>query len=559
MPQRSLSSRLLLSLLLLAGLLAVVEAALRLGGAAAEPEAFQFRRIAPAVAEDRAGRYEAHPRRYYTLAPGFRYSPAHLGRDATGAWPFRGRPPEPAPPGLLRVALLGDSVVYGSSLDAADLPGSRLADALARRGWTPDRVAVVSLGVPGYSTVQLGLLLDEALSSTRYDAVVLWPAAWNDQAPALVAPDAELLAALADTSPLEWLRDHSRLAALLRRRERPIDQAGIVAAWERGAPPHGWRVPAGEVGSNVAGLLARCAQAGVPAVVLASAHPPRTAAEHPRTRQDAEAVAAAAREAGAPLVDGQAVLEASGLDPGRLFVDYVHPSPEATALLGDALAAALMPLLEAAHAAAADGSRTGEGALSIVGVEPEQCPVLGDETLHVTLSGWTRGEPLPAIVVGGAPLIGVEASGEHELQGTLMANAVGPQALVVQSASGCAWLPEAVAYREPAIALEAEPGLPVRLVVAARPGDVVRVMVASGRRASPEWSPRGAYELDDTARALPGDRTADAGGLASWSVDQPPAGTVFVQALVAPPGETPDAGLGARWTGVVELLVPESK
>jgi hypothetical protein len=243
MARRSLPTRLLLSLLLLAALLGVVELALRIGGGPAD-DGFRFRRIAPAVAEDRQGRYEAHARRYYTLAPGFRHSPTHLGRDATGTWPFRGRPPEPAPPGLLRVALVGDSVVYGSSLDAADMPASRLADALARRGWTPDRVAVVSLGVPGYSTVQLALLLDEALAGRPYDAVVLWPAAWNDQAPALVAPDAELLADLADTSLLEWLRERSRLAALVRRRDKPDDIEAIVEAWRHGAPPHGWRVPA---------------------------------------------------------------------------------------------------------------------------------------------------------------------------------------------------------------------------------------------------------------------------------------------------------------------------
>ena len=559
MARRSLATRLLLSLLLLVALLGVVELALRVGGAPADDAGFRFRRIAPAVAEDRQGRYEAHVRRYYALAPRFRHSPTHLGRDATGDWPFRGRPPEPAPPGLLRVALVGDSVVYGSALDAADMPASRLADALARRGWTPDRVAVVSLGVPGYSTVQLGLLLDEALAATRYDAVVLWPAAWNDQAPALVAPDAALLAGLADTSPLEWLRERSRLAALVRRREKPADIEAIVAAWKRGEPQHGWRVPAEEVGPNVAALLRRCADAGAPAVVLASAHPPQTAAENPRTRLDAAAVAAAAREAGAPLVDAQAVLDESGLDAGLLFVDYVHPSPAANALLGEALASALHPLLEAGRAAGPDtaASPAGGATLSIVDVQPAHVPVLGDETVRVTLSGWTRGEPLPALVVGGAPLIGVQASGEHELQGTLMANAAGPQALVVQSAAGCAWLPEAIAYREPEIALEAGPDQPSRLLVSARPGDVVRVMVAAGRRAAPDWSPRGAYELDDSARALPGDRTADAGGLAAWSIDRAPAGRVLVQALVAPAGETADAGLAARWTGVVELSGPD--
>jgi len=558
MTGTALAQRLLLSTVLLVALLAAVEVALRLRGVGESPADFRFQRMTPAVAEDRAGRYASDPLRLYTLAPDFRHSPTHLGRDATGDWPFRGRPPEPAPPWLLRVAVVGDSVVYGSSLDAADMPGNRLADALARRGWTPDRVAVLSLGVPGYSTVQLGLLLDEALATLHPDAVVLWPAAWNDQAPALSAPDAELLGALAHPTPLDWLRQHSRLVgALLGPHGIPADR--IVDGWRRGAPPCGFRVPAGAVGRNVTGMLQRCALNHVPAVVLASAHPPQTAAEHPRTRQDAAAVLAAARVGSVTVVDAQALLDGSGADPALAFVDYVHPAPETNALVGEALAQALVPLLEvgaARHVPSAGAAGAPTVPLSIVEVAPTRVPVLGDTKLRVTLAGWTAGEALPAVIVGGAPLLDLRAAGEHAIEGTAMANSPGRHALVVQSASGCAWLPEAVEYADPAITIETPPGGPARLVVAARPGDSVRVLVAAGRAAAPHWSPRGAYWLDASARPLPGDRVADAGGLASWTFDQAPPGRFLIQALIAPAGEAPDAGLGARWTAVIELSAP---
>ncbi|HZL99557.1 MAG TPA: SGNH/GDSL hydrolase family protein [Planctomycetota bacterium] len=557
MTLRGLLPRLLLSLALLAALLAVLEAVLCATGVLDSPSEFRFRRISPAIAEDRAGRYRLHPARFWTLAPHFRHSPAHLGRDATGEWPFRGRQPEPSPPGLLHVAVIGDSVVYGSSLDAADLPASCIADSLVDLGWTPDRVAVFGLGVPGYSTVQLWSLHDEALLTLQPAAVVLWPAAWNDQAPAFIAPDAEMLAGLAGQSWLGWLRDQSRLANALLRPGDEASEAAVIEGWKRGAPPCGWRVPAAEVATNLDRMLAACARWGVPAVLVASAHPPQTAARHPRTRQDAETVLSVARASQVPAVDAQAVLEAAGADAARSFVDYLHPSGEANALVGAAVAEALRPLLEA-RAASFALARVAAAPLSIVDVQPRRVPVLGDTTLRITLAGWSRDEPLPAVTVGGAPLIDTRAAGEHVIEGTLMANAPGLRALVVQSATGCAWLPDAVEYREPAIALETPPGEPARLTVAARPGDSVHLLVAAGRAPAPRWSPRGAYWLDASARALPRNRVADAQGLAAWAVDQLPLRTILVQALITPAGEAPDAGLGARWTSVVELTAPTS-
>lgn len=547
----SLVRRALFSLALVLVLLVAVELVLR---ARTTSSASPFQRMVPAIAEDRAGRYGPHEDRIYTLAPHFRHSASHLGRDATGDWPFRGRPPEPAAPGLLRVAVIGDSIVYGSSLDAADMPGSCLARSLAERGWTPDRVAVLSLGVPGYSTVQLNLLRMEDLVEHHPDAVVLWPAAWNDQAPALKAPDMDLI--FPDQTALGWMCRRSRLVnQVAGGRELPLEE--ILEGWKHGRPPNGYRVDASEVKRLVGHMLSQCEGNGVPVIVVAAAHPPQTAADHPRTRTDAATVLAEARLHSVPTVDAQALIESAGLGPSRAFVDYVHPSPAANALVGAAVADALVPVLDACGIPrAARGKKASIPAdppLSIVEAQPRVVPVLGDATLHVTLSGWARGERLPAVIVGGAPLIDVRATREHEVAGTLMANAPGRHELVVQSAQGCAWLPDAIEYVEPAIAIDTPPGEALRLVVSSRPGDAVRVFVATGRTPDPSWSPRGAYWLDASAKALPGDRVADGQGRATWTFDQPPPGTFLVQALVAPAGEAPDEGLASRWTSVVEL------
>ncbi|MHC5210801.1 MAG: SGNH/GDSL hydrolase family protein [Planctomycetota bacterium] len=545
--------RLFLSLSLLVVLLAAAEALLWVSGKVEDPEHFEFRRVTRTLQQDVEGRYRTHPIRFYELAPGFRHAAGHLGRDAVGDWPFRGRPVEPSPQRMLRVAVVGDSCVYGASLNVSEMLGTQIADALRDRGWTPDRVTVLSLGVPGYSTVQLDLLLESTLSDWPLDVVVLYPAAWNDQAPALQRPDEELLASFARPDLLDWFRHNTRVvAALLHVLERrPFEE--ILAAWEAGEPLNGWRVPAERVGPNVARMLARCAEAGAAALVIAPAHPPDTASRHPRTRQDAAAVLEAARAAGVPALDAQALLDDTGLDPAHHFVDYVHPSPEATARLGAATAEAITPLLDA-RAAERDLPPRGalvESALTITAVQPQQASVLGDTPVTVRLAGWTSREPLPSVIVGGAPLIDLHVVSKDMVEGTLMANGAGRHDLVVQTERGCTWRPGAVTRVTAHLAVDAGP--PARLAIASRPGDRARVFVGTGLRATPVWSLRGAFRLDASARPLARDLVIDETGLAAEALPGGVAGTFLVQALVSPAGESPGSGQGSRWTPVFEL------
>ncbi len=571
MLRRPWIARTLLFSGLLLVLLAMAELGLWASGLVRDPREFQFKRVTRAVAEDPEGRYVTHAGRFYTLAADHRHGPEHLGRDATGSWAFRGRPPEPAPPTLLRVVLVGDSCVYGASVDAANMLGTRVQDALTARGLTADRVAVLSLGVPGYSTVQLQLLLQEALDTLHPDAVVLYPAAWNDQAPALRRPDRELLAELSDPTPLDWLRMHTRVGAAVLRKLEGVPLKEIMDGWMAGSPPRGFRVSAGDVGANVSAMIAACAAAGARCVVMSAPHPLKTIDEHPRVAEDAEAVLAAARAAGVPALDGQALLEATHRDLANFFVDYVHPSPEATAALAppiaDAVIAELLrtepdgsvvpgsaPALPSplAVALAADPS----GGMTIVSVTPDVASIFGDEPLTITLSGWSDSQPLPAVIVGGAPLLDLHAITPDTVQGTLMTNAAGLSDVVVQAARGCALRAGALARFSPQVRLVSEPGQPRALTIRGRPGDRYQVFVATTLREVPDWSLRGAWWLD-AATTVPVQPLLVAGddGVARLPVPPLSPGRAFVQTLAIPRGEADGASLAARWTPVAELEI----
>jgi lysophospholipase L1-like esterase len=549
MALRRATARWLLALGVLTGLLLAAEVVLRSTGWLRDPQEFEFRRATTAMVRDDRGRYRRHDVRFYSLAPGYHHSPSHLGREATGDWPFRGRPPQPAPPGLLRLAIVGDSCVYGVSLDACDLLGSRLAGELAARGLPPDRVAVLSLGVPGYSTEQLAPLLDETLDELHPDVVVIYPAAWNDQAPAVHQTDHELLESLQHATVLDWIVGHSRVAAALWPLDADPSPQQAREALKSGRLPFAFRVPAEQVGPNVAGMLRRCAQAGVPAVVIAPPHLPRTLDEHPRTAVDAAAVLDAARQAGVPALDGQRLL-ATGEDPALLFTDGVHPAPAGIARLATALAEAVAPALRAAQARrAAELPAPAAPLLQIRSVEPRASWTLGDGRLRVTLDGWSRDEALPAVIVGGAPLLELRAVDEATVEGTLIANGPGLHELIVQTERGCAWLPDAVELRD--LELEVAGS---SLVVHGRAGDRLQLFVATRRRAAPAWSIQGAAWLAD-AQPLGVPLLLDATGRAETPLSSQPAGGVIVQALLAPPGEMEADNSACRWTAPVELTL----
>ncbi len=497
-----------------------------------------FRKFHPG--EERRGLLVDDPRTAYALAPGYREAPEHAGAYATGAWPYRNEPPRA---GLPAVWFLGDSCVYGVGVRPSETLPARAADALARRGLGAQALSVLNLGVPGYSTAQTLAELREHLRGGAPARAVFYLAAWNDQAPALVEPDAAILAAR--RGPRAWLRGSAlgrMVARALGPAPAPADPGAVRAAWEeRGERLRGARVPPAELAANVAAMLAACRAAGAEALVLLPAWPAASAARWPRLAEDRALVRAAAEAAGASVLDARAALDAAGLADAAAFVDHVHPSARAHEALGEAVARALAPGLVAGAA---------RGGLMLEALEPASACALGDARVRVTLSGLGPDER-PQVVVGHAPLLDLRALGDGRFEGTLMANGAGLHDVLVQAGERSALRAGGLELWDPRLELDRAQGA---LVLRARPGDTA-LLVASERLADvPALDGRGAAALDpgSVVGSFPLEVGADA--LARAPVDLrtvDPAGGLWAQALVSPRGTQ---GSGAqRYTPALDL------
>ncbi len=572
-PRRfPLLRRLALSLGLLLALAALGEVALRWAFGDQEDWEFRFHTVTSAVRSD-AGRYRLHPDRFYEPAPQHEHGPHHAGVYATSAWPFRGRAAVPLPAHVRRVAIVGDSCVYGAGLTVADTLPERIQGELTAVGWTPEHVALLNFGVPGYSTVQLAVLLDEIIAEHAPDAVVLYPAAWNDQAPALLEPDADMLRRRRAPSWLDALCARSRLAAGLRWAGRRVPHDEIRRAWRRGAPPLGYRVAEADVERNVLAMAVRCRDAALPLMIIAPAHPDGTLQEHERLARDAEAVRRAARAAGAELLDAGPLLAGRGPiaapdlersatdeDAGAgWFVDHVHPSSRAWATVAPPVAHWLAGVLgDPPHASTpAQGASP---ALSIVRLDPPRLSALGDESLTVTLAGWSSRDPLPQVSVGGAPLLGLHPHPVRDgaVIGRSIANAAGTHDVVVQTAQHCAVRLDGLELVQPGFRII--PGSPPRVRWTARLNDRGRLLYSPHRRTVPEMTPQGPRWLDpEGLRTLPRDFVAGADGtseqpLPAAIADRP---DLWLQGLAIPRGEPAKGSRVGRWTAPFENTPPD--
>ncbi|MBK9383735.1 MAG: SGNH/GDSL hydrolase family protein [Planctomycetes bacterium] len=554
MLRRSLF-RLLLALASASATLAAVELSLRALRGAPERAEFRFERFGGSrLAVEDEGRYLHHPRRFFTLAAPFRDA-FRPGRYALGAWAFRGRPLEPAPPGLLRVGLFGDSCVYGAAVDTADMLGQQLAEALEERGLPPTQVLVASFGVPGYSTVQIRALLEEVLAAQRLDAVVIYAAAWNDQSPAMGTNDVALRTrTLLPPHPLEgsatfaFLRELSAHAPQLTQKE-------ILSGWRAAKPPYGTRVPAPDVERELRAMIAVARGAGAELLCIAPAHPPKTRLDHPRVLEDAETVRRVAHAEQAALLDAAELFRTARTSEESLFCDFVHPSPLGTRLLGKAIGEALAPALLALRR-----SRPAVPELDyeLARLVPETCSRVGGERLELELRGGPPLSAAPLLLVGGAPLFDVElASDGRRLRATLPEQRAGTYDLLLQSAAGCTRFRAALSIS--AERLELEPGPLWKLRFHARAGDLAIVRVATQRLLFPEWTERGAQWLDPRT-VLPDLLPIQAGPNGIGELEFPPPAEAaepqhFLQAEIV--ARAPDGSiLSSRWSTVLEVRRP---
>jgi lysophospholipase L1-like esterase len=403
--------------------------------------------------------------------------PVHAGRYASEDWPFRGRPPGPAPDEMPRVLFLGDSCVFGTGVDTSQTLSHQAALELARLGHGPERVQLLNLGVPGYSLVQVRELLREALADLAPVAAVFYVGAWNDQAPASQLDDLALLARWR-----AWLR-RSALASFL---------SGSAGAAPGPPPPAADgpprpRVPEGAFAELLAEVVSSCRTAGAWPLVVAPAHPESTAIDHPRTRRDAATCLRVAAELEVAALDAQSILE-SGLPPESRFLDFIHPAPPALALLAGHVARALAPRIEE-RAPPPDPAFAGE-----LRFEPACATTFGDVPVVVRSVGFEFPLPPFTLIAGGAPVLDLVRVSAHECRGLLPANGPGDHEVVLQGPAGVGVFPAAVAYALPELRI-----VDGRLLASCASG--ARAVVGGSRRLAPapRYSPQGRSELDPSS------------------------------------------------------------
>jgi lysophospholipase L1-like esterase len=317
-------TRPLLGLLAALGALSLVEGGLRLAG------------VSPA--------YEIGGTGNWRMAAGLSAAPLHGARDGhafavtTNADGLRTQLGRARTPGVTRVALMGDSTVFGWGVD----DGGTVADgAQAALDAAGARVEVLNAGQPGYSTTQAAWLFEEVVAAYRPDRVVLF-VPMHDYNGVLVSDRERLLggATLAARARIR-LASTSRIYQVLRRAVWPRTDEVALRPKDATGEPRVPRVSDAERGLALDALRATLATWG--GTLSVGFLPFHGDIEGTRTDRVGLDWATAYGEAhGVPIVDvraccvGDAAARVLADDPG-------HLSAEGNRKVGAAVAAALGP------------------------------------------------------------------------------------------------------------------------------------------------------------------------------------------------------------------------
>lgn len=281
-----------------------------------------------------------HPERLWAMGPGVRQN----GGTTATISPLGLREPVPEiprPPGRQRILILGDSTYFGHGVADEQAVGVVLQDRLAELGVDAD---VVNASIPGYSTEQSRMLLDD-LGWDQEPTLLILGSLWSDNNFDLYR-DRDLLHTRARfTSGLAGRSAFFRLLASWIDGLRGESRARIVT-WTRTGdfPTTGTRrVPLQDYAGNLDRMVREAAARGVGAVILAPSN--RFTVQRGRhvgqvwwTYFDAQEQVADCQ--GIPLLDTlpdtvAAVADGATLD--ELYVDEMHPTA-----LGHRLLAAMI-------------------------------------------------------------------------------------------------------------------------------------------------------------------------------------------------------------------------
>lgn len=279
-----------------------------------------------------------HPTRLWGLSPG----PKQNG-NATALindLGMRGPMPElPKPAGRLRVLVVGDSTWFGHGVSDAETFPARLEARLKGRGLDVD---VLNGGVPGYSTEQSRLFLEEQGWSLEPDLLVVGNL-WSDNNIDSFR-DQDLLATARAARENPLFRSHFfRLLAGAVDRARGGSGARIVTWTKESQHPEmgGRRVALPRYGENLDWMAREAAARGVGVAFVGPCNLGMVNGKFPEGASWAvffDAQAKVAAHHGVPWIPTlDAMRAAGGADPAALFVDVMHPSPAGHAVFAAAV------------------------------------------------------------------------------------------------------------------------------------------------------------------------------------------------------------------------------
>lgn len=179
---RRIAGRLLLAGVALLVTSVVVEFALRALGLPKVAHSFRF--LGSAL--DEVDNYVADERLFWRFRPGLAMINAHGLRGHLPERLARGA----SAPRNLRIACVGDSCTYGVGVRYEQTYGMVL-EGLLRRAMPGRQVETMLAGVPGYSTHQSVLLVDDRVVPFGPDVTIFYCGAWNDFTPAIGECDRE--------------------------------------------------------------------------------------------------------------------------------------------------------------------------------------------------------------------------------------------------------------------------------------------------------------------------------------------------------------------------------
>jgi lysophospholipase L1-like esterase len=336
---RSRRARLLLGCAFAAVLLYLLEIGLRLGG------------FGPAYVSGASGSWRSAPNLHAFAMKGPR--DGHSFRVTTNADGLRTALPKARTPGVTRVALMGDSTVFGWGVDDGETVSDGLQAALDASAGTPDApVEVLNAGQPGYSTTQVAWFFDEVVAGYRPERVVVF-IPMHDFNRVLVS-DREMLDGGATTAARlrVLLASESRIYQLLRQSMWPLTDKPSILPDEVTSEPRVERVSDAERARGFDAMRAKLAEWGGELLVgFLPFHADLVGAGGDRLGMPWAVAYDAAN--GVPLVD---VRGCCGPDGGALVLpdDYGHLAPEGNRRVGEAIA----PILRASLAAAPTGGAT---------------------------------------------------------------------------------------------------------------------------------------------------------------------------------------------------------